>query len=149
MRAWRVLVLLVLIPLVAVPARPQDEQPCPRLLGPRRAAERTKALRQNGGGAATEKAVAAGLDWLARHEAPGGGWDADGFSGQCEEGPECDGIGKGQHGEAVPCPFDDAITRHLATISSVPRNRSRSARGNSHTCRRSRGRRRPGRCAAG
>ena len=109
MRACRGLGLLLLIPLSAVPARTQDEQPGPRLLGPRRADERTKALRRNGGNAATEKAVTAGLDWLARHEVSGGGWDADGFGQECE-GPECDGIGKGQHGEAVPCPFNDAIT---------------------------------------
>jgi hypothetical protein len=63
-----------------------------------------------GGDAATEKAVAAGLDWLARH-ANEDGWDADGFPERCvKPGPACDGIGKGQHGEAMPCPFDAAIS---------------------------------------
>ncbi len=110
MRAWFPHQQLIPLSPMAVSARPQEEEPPRRLLGPRREVERAKALRQGGGNAATEKAVIAGLDWLARHEAPGGGWDADGFGQQCEEGPECEGIGKGQHGEAVPCPFNDAIT---------------------------------------
>jgi hypothetical protein len=58
-----------------------------------------------------------GLAWLARHEDADGGWDADGFDVQCEEdGTPCDGIGKGQHGEPVPCPFDGAISA-LATLA--------------------------------
>jgi hypothetical protein len=59
----------------------------------------------------TERAVEAGLDWLARHALPEGGWDADGFPERCAPlGPRCAGIGKGQHGEEVPCPFDDALS---------------------------------------
>ena len=55
--------------------------------------------------------MAAGLDWLARHEPDGGGWDADGFPARCAAGGEpCAGIGKGQHGEEGGCPFDAAIT---------------------------------------
>ncbi len=74
-------------------------------------------LKRNGGGARTEKGVAAGLDWLARHQESRGGWDVDGFSRHCEEGGDpCDGVGKGQHGESVPCPFDQAISA-LATLA--------------------------------
>ena len=62
-------------------------------------------------------AIDQGLDWLARHQADDGSWDADGFQRRCEESETpCDGIGKGQHGEEVPCPFDDPITA-LATLA--------------------------------
>lgn len=82
-----------------------------RLIGPRSGPEQAKALAAFGGTAATEKAVAAGLDWLARHAGEDGLWDADGFEGRCAAGgATCDGKGKGQHGEAIPCPFDEAIS---------------------------------------
>ena len=88
-----------------------------RFVGPRTGPERAAALAKEGGTAATEKAVEAGLDWLARHQDPRGGWDADGFAARCaKDGPACDGVGKGQHGEAVPCPFDEAISA-LATLA--------------------------------
>jgi hypothetical protein len=84
--------------------------PAVRFLGPRVGPEKAKALARFGGDAATEKAVAAGLGWLARH-ADEDGWDADGFPARCAKGgAACDGIGKGQHGEAQPCPFDAAIS---------------------------------------
>ena len=89
----------------------------PRWLGPRTGAERTKALARYGADATVEKAVAAGLDWLARHQGEDGRWDADGFSARCAgTGPKCAGAGKGQHGEDSPCPFDDAISG-LATLA--------------------------------
>jgi hypothetical protein len=99
-------------PAGAPPARAR-----PRFLGPRTGPERAAALAKEGGTAATEKAVAAGLDWLARHQEPDGRWDADGFPQRCAKGgPACTGIGKGQHGEAIPCPFDSAISA-LATLA--------------------------------
>ncbi len=59
----------------------------------------------------------AGLAWLARHAADDGTWDADGFPARCEtKGPACDGLGRGQHGEDVPCPFDAPISA-LATLA--------------------------------
>ncbi|MFG0316699.1 MAG: hypothetical protein ACF8XB_05460 [Planctomycetota bacterium JB042] len=92
--------------------------PEPALLGFRREPERGKVLAREGGSRATERAVEAGLDWLARHQEEHGGWDADGFAGRCdpERGDPCDGVGKGQHGEEVPCPFDGAISA-LATLA--------------------------------
>jgi len=112
-----------LLVLVALPASGDDAKdaaaplPAPRLVAPRTGAEKTKALAANGGSAATEKAVAAGLDWLARHQGDDGLWDADGFPSKCAPGGKpCDGIGKGQHGEAIPCPFDEAISG-LATLA--------------------------------
>ncbi len=107
---------LTLISLVAVRASAEDAKPAPplpapRLVGPRIGPEKQKALAANGGSAATEKAVASGLDWLARHAGDDGLWDADGFSAKCAAGGKaCDGIGKGQHGEEIPCPYDEAIT---------------------------------------
>ncbi len=103
---------LLLLALLAAGLRAGEET---RLVGPRRGPEREEALKREGGNAATEKAVEAGLDWLARHARPEGGWDADGFPERCE-GAKCEGIGKGQHGEEMPCPFDDAITA-LATLA--------------------------------
>jgi hypothetical protein len=112
-----------LLLLVALPASGEDAKsaaaplPAPRLVGPRVGAEKAKALSANGGSSATEKAVAAGLDWLARHQGENGLWDADGFPEKCAaDGKRCDGIGKGQHGEDVPCPFDEAISA-LATLA--------------------------------
>ncbi|MFH0945833.1 MAG: hypothetical protein V2A76_11595 [Planctomycetota bacterium] len=98
--------------LVLVSSAPADQA---RLLGPRVGPEREAALRKYGGGPETEKGVLAGLDWLARHQEPDGTWDADQFPSRCEEGGDlCDGIGKGQHGEAVPCPFDTPMTALVA-----------------------------------
>lgn len=83
----------------------------PRLLGPRRAPERAKALQRNGGSEASEQAVVAGLDWLRRHQDDSGGWDADGFAAHCDPPAKaCQGVGKGQHGEDQPCPFDAPIS---------------------------------------
>lgn len=99
-------------PRAAAPTRPTA-----RFVGPRTGPEHARTLAREGGTAATEKAVEAGLDWLARHQDANGGWDADGFGARCEKGgPACDGIGKGQHGEEMPCPFDAAISA-LATLA--------------------------------
>src|SRR5688500_649608 len=110
--------LLVLLALPGAPAHAQDPAqaeapalPAPRWIGPRTGPERKKAGQRYGATDATEKAVAAGLDWLARHQDEDGGWDADGFDVHCsKDGPRCAGHGKGQHGEEVPCPFDEAIS---------------------------------------
>src|SRR6187455_2060650 len=95
------LILLLALPASADDAKPAPPPlPAPRLLGPRTGPEKTKAVAANGGTAATEKAVAAGLDWLARHAGDDGLWDADGFASKCAAGGKpCDGVGKGQHGE--------------------------------------------------
>lgn len=70
--------------------------------------EKAKRLRANGGNAATEKAVARALVWLAKHQDEAGYWDAD--------APGLDGAGGGWHGERVPCPFDREVTA-LATLA--------------------------------
>ena len=99
--------------LSADPAPPAP----PRWLGPRSGPARPKALAPHGADATVEKAVAAGLDWLARHQGEDGRWDADGFPARCAgTGPKCGGVGKGQHGEDSPCPFDDAVSG-LATLA--------------------------------
>ena len=123
-RAAAILVLAV-IPATALAtdetSGAENTLPAPRLIGPRSGEERATIGRKNGANSLTEKAMREGLDWLARHEEPDGGWDADGFGARCAEvGDEsaepCDGIGKGQHGEPVPCPFDGSITA-LATLA--------------------------------
>lgn len=45
-----------------------------------------------GGTKASERAVAAALNWLARHQMPDGNWSINGFSGACKDKP-CDGPG--------------------------------------------------------
>jgi len=116
---------LLLLGIAALPATAQDSGaasdepaplPEPRFVGPRTGEAREKAASKGGANSATEKSVARGLAWLARHAEPDGGWDADGFAAQCDEGEECDGVGKGQHGEEIPCPFDSAITA-IATLA--------------------------------
>ncbi len=51
--------------------------------------------RAGGGVAAVEKAVDAGLDWLARHQSPDGSWSCDKFDSQCKDG-HCGGPGYDQ-----------------------------------------------------
>ena len=106
--------------------------PAARFLAPRGADDRAKALARFGGDAASEKAVDAGLDWLARHADPAGGWDADGFPSRCERGAAaCDGVGKGQHGEEGPCPFDDAISA-LSAMAFLGRGHVPGAEGDAY-----------------
>ena len=111
----------LLLALVLLPASPHvpaadaapdpPPLPAPKLLGPRSGPDRAKALLRYGGTDATQKSVTAGLDWLARHQAEDGTWDADGFDARCAKGgAACDGKGRGQHGEDVACPFDEAIS---------------------------------------
>jgi len=78
--------------------------------GPRWGEPRRAALGSRGGTAATEKAVEAGLRWLAAHQDPDGKLDADGFSRHDPPDDPCDGAGGGHHGERTPCAFDGATT---------------------------------------
>lgn len=108
-------IALLALALLAAPALAAP--PAPRLLGPRHGAEREKALKKHGGTKKTEEVVGKALDWLARHQGTDGGWDADGFDVRCaKDGKKCEGKGKGQHGEAIPCPFDHAISA-MATLA--------------------------------
>ena len=101
----------------APPSPGREARPPARFTGPRVGGARAAALARFGGDAASERAVEAGLDWLARHAADDGTWDADGFPARCAaKGPACDGLGRGQHGEDVPCPFDAPISA-LATLA--------------------------------
>ncbi len=78
--------------------------------GPRLGARRRAALRRGGATRATEKAVQAGLQWLAAHQDTDGKLDADGFQRHDPPGDPCDGQGGGHHGERVPCAFDGVTT---------------------------------------
>src|SRR5262249_5873343 len=59
--------------------------------GGRSAATRQQVVRDGGGNTETEAAVARGLDWLVKHQAPDGHWSLDGFNqhGRCN----CNGFG--------------------------------------------------------
>jgi hypothetical protein len=48
----------------------------------------------------TDVKVDAALDWLARHQAPDGRWDCDGFSAQCSSN-RCSGHGEATHDPGV------------------------------------------------
>ncbi|MCG3133785.1 MAG: hypothetical protein HMLKMBBP_01050 [Planctomycetes bacterium] len=129
--------LLTALPASAQEASPPESpaKPPPRLLGPRSGPERKKAASRFGATAASEKAVVSALDWLARHQEPDGSWDADGFDRRCAAaasgGTPCDGRGKGQHGEDVPCPFDDAISA-LATLAFLGNGHLPGVEGDPH-----------------
>jgi hypothetical protein len=62
-----------------------------RRQNPRQDPSRSESLRAEGG-EGTEKAVAAGLEWLKRHRTPEGWWDSDGFEKSCRNG-KCGGPG--------------------------------------------------------
>lgn len=71
------------------PNPPPDPPPAaPEFKPPAILAQRRKGLKEP----ATNAAVAAGLDWLRRHRAKDGSWDADGFAASCA-GAKCDGAG--------------------------------------------------------
>jgi hypothetical protein len=55
---------------------------------------------RGGGSKETESAVLAGLRWLARHQSPDGGWDADSFKNQCKD-TICEGAGFGEYDAGV------------------------------------------------
>lgn len=67
------------------------------LYGARTAPNREEWLVEYGGNAESEKAVAAGLAWLARHQAEDGHWGPDclgaGPNTRCEKNHPCDGPG--------------------------------------------------------
>lgn len=127
------LVVLLTLPASGDDATPAPAPlPAPRLVGPRTGPEKAKALAANGGTKVTEKAVDAALDWLARHAEDDGSWDADGFDAKCAAtGKKCDGVGKGQHGEEIPCPFDEAISG-LATLAFLGAGHLPGAEGDPH-----------------
>ncbi len=84
--------------------------------------------------APAELAVANGLDWLARHQAKDGRWDADGFTSACD-GARCEGAGNagydpGVTGLALLCflragetpqrgGHSDAVGRGLAYLQRI------------------------------
>ena len=88
--------------------------PAGKLTANRTGDAKKKLLRARGGSAATEKAVAKALAWLAAHQSEQGHWDADGFMDV--HGCACTGKGGGWHGERVPCGFDIEVTA-LATLA--------------------------------
>lgn len=61
-------------------------------------AVRAKMVRREGGSVESEKAVEMGIDWLARHQRPDGGWSLN-FQGQCQ---------------AKGCPSESAIESETA-----------------------------------
>lgn len=75
-----------------------DELAVPDIVGlytKRTLANRSQWIGQCGGSEESEKAVAAGLDWLARHQSLIGFWSAQNLraGGCCEAGSPCDGAG--------------------------------------------------------
>src|SRR5688572_2757807 len=44
-----------------------------------------------------QQAIAAGLDWLVRHQHGDGHWSASGFMDNCKGGEKCRGVGRRNH----------------------------------------------------
>ncbi|MEE2855978.1 MAG: hypothetical protein VX949_01140 [Planctomycetota bacterium] len=93
---------------------------------------RSEALANHGGNPATESAVRAGLDWLARHQDPDGSWSPDHFDARCLGVEQtCQGPGYPEHRAGITAlallallgdghlpdssddPLDSATTRSL------------------------------------
>jgi hypothetical protein len=73
--------------------KPRSGRPLPPLLAQR--ASIKDVVKQNGGSADSEAAVAAGLDWLLRHQEPDGSWSCHKFRARCAtEGYKCGGNGQ-------------------------------------------------------
>jgi hypothetical protein len=108
----------------------------PRMLEGRDPRVRSEVVEEEGGSVFTEAAVAAGLRWLSRHQAPNGSWNLGNFShegdckGQCDgEGEEADTAGaalallpflgagqcskQGQYHEAISRGLDWLVHRQL------------------------------------
>ncbi len=107
-----------------VPDHCRDHVPPPP--GSAAAREARAAAVRAGGGEGTEEAVEAALDWLARHQAANGSWDAEGFEAECKES-RCGGAGNGMytpgvtglalsaflgHGETHKTPIRGAVVRN-------------------------------------
>ncbi len=80
------------LPVRMVSLRPLDAPaPSPSALTAK-AVEGLPALQTRSEVVNENTVVFAALDWLARHQSPGGYWDCDGFSDQCKDG-KCPGAG--------------------------------------------------------
>lgn len=73
-------------PPVAPPSIPPAPPPPPELTA---AEKRAARIRSNGGNEDTEAAVARALDWLARHQAETGEWEAMHFERKCPRAGSC------------------------------------------------------------
>jgi len=80
------------------------------------ALRRAEGAAVRGGGPPVERAVSAGLDWLARHQHPEGFWDCDGFDAQCGLG--CAGQGQ---------PLNDVGVTGLALLAFLGQGNTTSA----------------------
>jgi hypothetical protein len=73
-------------------AKPKPSRRLPPLFANR--FDVASAVKEFGGTRGSEDAVAAGLDWLARHQEPDGSWSCERFRNRCEsEGFKCGGKG--------------------------------------------------------
>lgn len=105
----RPLAVLALLAGASALRAEEEALPKPKLVAPRSGADKDSAAKKFGATKETEAAVELGLDWLARHAEPGGGWKADTYPERCQ-GTKCAGIAGGHHGEKVPHPYNDAET---------------------------------------
>ncbi len=70
------------------------------------------SLINEGGGAGTEAAVRAALEWLRRHQRADGGWSAENFA------PECDGV-KGGNKDSGRYPTDKGFKNHDVGVTGL------------------------------
>jgi hypothetical protein len=98
--------------------------------GGRSGATRTKMVKEGGGNTQSEAAVAGGLLWLARHQAPDGHWSLDGF----RRDAHCNCTGPGQNQDIAATafgllPFLGAGQTHKATAEGSTKYRKNVERG--------------------
>jgi hypothetical protein len=86
------IVLAVAAAAAGQTSRPKPSRPLPPLFQSR--ADIAAVGKQNGATPLSEAAVAAGLDWLSRHQESDGSWSCEKFRSRCEtEGYKCGGKG--------------------------------------------------------
>lgn len=87
----------------------------PRILSQR--VSKTSVLVKEGGNKATEEAVSKALDWLARHQGSGGGWQAADFVEQCKT--PCKNKKAGSDGDGIGSAAYDVGVTGLALLAFV------------------------------
>jgi len=106
-------------PAQAVPPKPETPAEKPPAAGPSSPGSGKRSVLR-GATRASERAVAAALNWLARHQMPDGRWSLDKFTERCKDAT-CTGAGK--------CPNADSAATALALLPFLGADQTHTSKG--------------------